>query len=210
MQRSHCYNSSPTSVVIYNRDRHNDNLKSIANNDDFTLERTMLSSLHNCSSYQKDICFVNKCFDEKPASLSTNKDRQTMGKEKMKLDSIMVCKSQPPQTVYESSLQAFMQQLLAEQNCSSTESFPVVEDSFSTVSMLSLRRQQLQLGDSDSIPELQESYTSSSLTGTENGDTYYDYRYDSISTLGDNDDSHTKYYDLPSLIDISREMRSFM
>ena len=203
MQRSHCFNSSPTSVA---RDLHDDNLKSMAIKDDFTLERTLICSLNRCSSERaNDKCVLKKRNDVKSALFSMNKELYIMEKDKVKCVDVVVQVSKPKQVVYTSALQAFIQQLVAEQTRIST----VIEDP--SFSMLPQRPQKPQLSENVNIPELQESYSSTDLTATENDDeSYDDRRYDSISTLGDNDDDHAKYSDLPLLIDISHEMRSFM
>lgn len=135
-------------------------------------------------------------------------DRKQKNTEKLKNHSVVVAASKPKKVVYKSALHAFMQQLLTEQTHVSNKYVSVDDDPL--FAMLP-QKQRSQLLDSGSIPDLNESYTSSDLTATtEHSGDNDDYRYDSTSTLGDIDDDHVKYIDLPLLIDISREMRTFM
>ena len=156
-----------------------------------------------------DVAFTSKQFDEKTALIPIHKEGLFFGTGKMNTETCMEYMSRPKQVVYESALQSFMQQLLKEQTRSSSKS--IAEAAILIDSMLLLPQQQSQHFDMDAIPELQESYTTTDLTTTDSDDDNHgDHQYDSTSTLDENDDENTKYSNLPLLIDMSQEMRSFM
>ena len=202
MQRSYCYNESPKSVVLYNRDIHNDKWTPFVNDDS-------ICSLHRCTSTTvNEFCFVEGRNDVSSKTALSSMVKKHEVAEKSKSDNVVVAESKPQQVVYKTALQAFIQRLLLEQTCGSSKKDPVVDDFF--FSMLNQQQLQSQRLDHGSIPDLHESYTSCDLTATEHSGDHDDYRYDSTTTLGGNDDDHVKYIDLPPLIDISLEMRSFM
>jgi hypothetical protein len=203
MQNSHHYNSSPRSVALCNRDIQNDKRTLCVINDSFC-------SLHcRVSTTVNDFCFVEKRDDVSgKKSTLTSMDKKHKAIEKLKNDIVVVSASKPKQVVYKTAMQAFMQQLHAEQTHGSNKNLPFVDDSFFTMVP---QQQQTQLLDSGSLPDLNESYTSSDLTATtEHSGDHDEYRYDTTTTLGDIDYHHVKYIDLPPLIDSSREMRTFM
>ena len=204
MQRIHCSNSSPTSVALCNRD-----IRKVI------YERDIDCTLNLCKATKgKVICLDDHQDNVKVVScfVDTDKKQKRMEEEIVSNETVVVSTSQPTRVVYKSALQAFMQQLLAEENHTSIAVVPVADDSVWIDS--SQQRQQSHFHDIDIIPELQESYASSDHVATkyDGGGDYY--RFDSFSTVdddsGDDDHHDEKFSDLPPLIDMSREIRSFM
>jgi hypothetical protein len=190
MQRNCQYNNSPRSVTFYSQDCVNDEqgLFTIADNDilalrgkrnlDFPLTFHVRKNERN-----------EKCDNSNPF---TQPIKKTITLEKRELEKSKVDEPKPQETnmIYESPLQAFMNELLAKQ-CLPASS--IADDHF----MIRLPSNQNQ---DDNIPELQESYSSSDVA-TDNEDDYNDIH----ST-----EQNENYDDLPLLIDVARDMRFFM
>jgi hypothetical protein len=194
MQRTHQYNNSPRSVTFCSRNFANDQRESftIVHSDIFTIHTE--NNLKVQSQNKESIFRVSKKCKDIDRPTHPTKKIFSLEKDESNESKIVQSISHPPKVIYESPLQAFMQQLLAVQNLSVSSN---VDDDQLTIRLPPKNK------DDTSIPELQESYTSSSDLVTDNEDDDHD-------DIRDIDRKDSDYDDLPPLIDMAREMRSYM
>jgi hypothetical protein len=191
MQSDQCFNSSPTCIALLNDTLDCNDLKSFIIHDD-----TIPCEIKLNYSWSQPASFVGKRNVVSLFKPELKQQSALLARELNESKAAVATLDPPKAAVYTSALQAFMQQLLAEQTCTPTM---VVNDD--PMLIVAFHNDFATAG--DDTPELQESYSSSN---DHIDDEYIDVG-DILSSFGD---FHMNSVDVPPLIDMKRNMRSVM